>query len=128
MRRPRTSTQNRPRVPRICTGNVSSRRPLFLDLGTVKERAQVWLNGKDLGVVWCAPWRVDLGKALKRGENILEIDVVNLWPNRLIGDSELPAAERRTRSNIRLGPKQALLASGLLGPVRLMTVGSGDLR
>ncbi len=93
---------------------------LFLDLGTVKEMARVKLNGRDLGVVWCHPWRVDIGKAVKPGENHLEIDVVNLWPNRLAGDSKLPADQKRTKTNIPIDPNQPLIPSGLLGPVRVM--------
>ncbi|MDR1594222.1 MAG: DUF1726 domain-containing protein [Prevotellaceae bacterium] len=63
---------------------------LFLDLGDVKNMARVRLNGKDLGVLWCAPWRVEITNALRRKANDLEIEVVNLWPNRMIGDSYLP--------------------------------------
>ena len=92
-----------------------------LSLGTVKETARVRLNGKDLGVVWCAPWQVDITAAAKRGENLLEIEVVNLWPNRLIGDASLPKDQRRTITNVRRfeRPGATLLESGLLGPVTL---------
>jgi hypothetical protein len=93
---------------------------LYLDLGTVKDTARVKLNGKDLGVVWCHPWRVEISKAVKPGENQLEIEVVNLWPNRLIGDSGLPAPQRRTRTNMPLNAKGKFLPSGLLGPVIVM--------
>ena len=100
---------------RLLASDLSSR--LFLDLGTVKETARVWLNGQDLGVVWCHPWRVEITDAIKPGENKLEIEVVNLWPNRLVGDSKLPAELRRTRSNIEA---QSVLSSGLRGPVRVL--------
>ena len=50
--------------------------------------ARVKLNGKDLGVVWCAPWRVEVAGAIKAGDNRLEIEVVNRWANRLIGDEQ----------------------------------------
>ena len=107
----------------------------YLDLGTVKDTARVRLNGKDLAVVWRSPWRVEITAAAKPGDNTLEIEVVNLWPNRLIGDSTLPAAERRTRTGFNLDivdtsqPVAALvgwiskdpLSSGLLGPVTLQT-------
>ena len=92
---------------------------MFLDLGVVKEMTRVKLNGQDLGTVWCSPWRVDISKAVKVGENQLEIEVVNLWPNRLVGDSKLPADKRRTRTNIAVRSDQ-LISSGLLGPVRVM--------
>jgi len=63
---------------------------LWLDLGDVKNIARVRLNGVDLGVVWTAPWRVNAGAALRPRGNQLEIEVVNLWSNRLIGDAALP--------------------------------------
>ena len=75
----------------------------YLDLGTVKETARVKLNGKDLGVLWCSPWRVDISGAIKFGENALEIAVANLWPNRLVGDSNLPGEQRRTRTEMFFG-------------------------
>lgn len=63
-----------------------------IDLGVVKHLARVRLNGRDLGVVWCAPWRVLLSPdQLKRGENKIEIEVTNVWANRLIGDEQQPA-------------------------------------
>ncbi|HWL17548.1 MAG TPA: glycosyl hydrolase [Opitutus sp.] len=92
----------------------------LLDLGRVHNLAEVRLNGVKLGVVWTAPWQIDLGTALRAGENQLEIDVVNLWPNRLIGDKYLPAAQKLTRTNIPLKDDARLLPSGLLGPVSLL--------
>ncbi|MBX2924490.1 MAG: glycosyl hydrolase [Chitinophagaceae bacterium] len=65
-------------------------RRLFLDLGEVNNMAQVKLNGKDLGVIWTAPWQVDITGIVKEKDNQLEIAVVNLWSNRLIGDEQLP--------------------------------------
>lgn len=72
---------------------VISRRPsaIYLDLGTVHALAEVWLNGKNLGVVWTAPWRVDITSAMKTQRNELEIKVTNVWANRLIGDEQQPA-------------------------------------
>ena len=97
-----------------------NKKEVFLDLGTVKESARVRLNGKDLGVVWCNPWQVDISGILKAGENNLEIEVVNLWPNRLIGDSRLPEEKRKTRTNvISYKPDSPLLSSGLIGPVTI---------
>ena len=93
---------------------------MYLSLGTVKETARVKLNGKDLGVVWCAPWRVEITGAVKPGGNALEIEVVNLWPNRLIGDAGLPPQERRTRTNIPFEKETPLNSSGLIGPVRVV--------
>lgn len=96
---------------------------LFLDLGDVRELAEVKMNGKSLGIVWSPPFRVEITNALKPGANQLEIQVVNFWPNRIIGDQALPAAERRTRTNVRkLTADTPLMASGLLGPVRIETL------
>ena len=100
--------------------SVPIKNEVFLDLGIVKETARVRLNGKDLGVVWCSPWQADISGILKNGLNSLEIDVVNLWPNRLIGDSRLPMDKRKTISNvISYKPDSHLLSSGLLGPVTI---------
>jgi len=96
---------------------------LFLDLGTVKNIASVRLNGRDLGVAWCAPWRVNVTTAIKPKDNVLEIAVINLWPNRLIGDAALPPEKHFTKSNVTgFKPDMPLLPSGLLGPVILQTM------
>jgi len=63
---------------------------LFLDLGTVRDLAEVRLNGKNLGVVWTAPWRVEITGAVQPAQNKLEIEVTNVWANRLIGDERQP--------------------------------------
>ena len=96
--------------------------PLFLSLGVVHNLAHVRLNGKDLGTVWCAPWQVDISKAIRAGSNDVEIDIINLWPNRLIGDGKLPPEKRLTQTNIDTFYKgdHKLLPSGLLGPVRIL--------
>jgi alpha-L-rhamnosidase len=103
--------------------------PLFLSLGVVHELARVRLNGKDLAVVWCAPWRVDISSAVKSGKNDLEIEVVNLWPNRLIGDLAKPEEQRLTWTIVdhRHKANSNLFPSGLLGPVRLMTNATGNV-
>jgi hypothetical protein len=101
---------------------AGSRKKLFLHLGTVKHIAEVWLNGQSLGIVWTAPWRVDISVAVKPGNNLLEIEVVNLWPNRLIGDAALPPEERRTHTNITFKSDMPLVSSGLLGPVVIQEI------
>jgi hypothetical protein len=102
----------------------NSSQPIYLDLGCVKNLATVRLNGKRLGVVWTAPWQVEIKRAtLRPTKNKLEVDVVNLWPNRLIGDAALPPADRFTATNVASFKKDSpLLPSGLLGPVRILTV------
>jgi len=94
---------------------------LFLDLGDVHEIAEVKVNGKLCGTVWSPPWRVDVTDALKSGENKLQIEVVNFWPNRIIGDASLPKEQRLTQTNIRkLTAQTPLEPAGLLGPVQLL--------
>jgi len=123
----------------------SNRARVWLDLGTVKNIACVRLNGRELGVIWCDPWRVDVISALKPKGNVLEIQVANLWPNRLIGDEQEPAdaeygrdgnlvrwPEWLTKREPRPSPSRLtfatwkhftkdspLLPSGLLGPVSI---------
>lgn len=95
---------------------------VWLDLGDVHQLAEVRLNRKNLGVVWTMPFRVDVTGVLKSSGNQLEIEVVNFWPNRIIGDDFLPPEDRFTRTNIRkLTKATPLETSGLLGPVRILT-------
>jgi hypothetical protein len=109
-------------------GTPTAGRKYFLDLGDVKNLARVRLNGRDLGVVWCAPWRVEVTGALVGGTNRLEIEVANLWPNRLIGDQSLPAEKRLTWTTLNPYQKDSpLLPSGLLGPVRILTEQDANL-
>jgi len=77
-------------------------------------------NCRNLGVIWCQPWHVNVSGVSKDGENIPEVEVVNLWPDSLIEDDSLPEEERRTRTNVISYRKDdPLMPSGLLGPVRL---------
>jgi hypothetical protein len=71
-------------------------RGVYLDLGSLRCLAEVRLNGKDLGVFWCPPWRAEVTGLLKPTDNMLEIDIVNVWANRIIGDAALPPEKRRT--------------------------------
>lgn len=93
-----------------------------LDLGRVRELAEVRVNGKSCGIVWAPPFRVDITDAVQPVGNFLEIEVVNFWPNRIIGDAALPPGQRMTRTNIlELKADTPLIESGLFGPVRLET-------
>jgi hypothetical protein len=119
-------------------------RRLYLDLGDVQVMAEVKINGKDLGILWKPPYRADVTEAVHAGANDLEIKIVNLWVNRMIGDEQLaddsdrnpdgtlrkwPAwldgdkpspTGRYTFTSWRLWHKDSpLLPSGLLGPVML---------
>ena len=117
---------------------------LWLDLGRVKNIAEVSLNGKPLGILWKPPFRVDITKLARPGKNKLEVKITNLWPNRLIGDEQLPDDREWVGKRLRAWPQwvldgkpsptgrftfttwhhwtkdDALLESGLIGPVRLV--------
>jgi hypothetical protein len=106
-------------LPQSATGNRPS--AILLDLGNVRELAEVKVNGKSCGITWAPPFRVNISEAVQPGVNKLEIEVVNFWPNRLIGDASLPQEQRLTRTNIRKLTKDTkLMEAGLLGPVRIL--------
>ena len=133
----------------ISAAMLGKGRSLWLDLGAVKNIAEVFVNGKPLGILWKPPFRADISDAAKPGKNKLEIKVTNLWPNRLIGDEQLPPDSewkgwggvsmlkwpqwlldgkpsptgRYTFTSWHYWKKDdKLLPSGLLGPVTLQTV------
>ncbi|MCX7827197.1 MAG: glycosyl hydrolase, partial [Verrucomicrobiae bacterium] len=143
----------------LCRFQIANRKPqIFLDLGEVREVAEVKVNGTNLGILWKTPSRVDITEAVRTGENALEIEVVNLWVNRMIGDERmypddiewipqamgewkgfgmkrLPDwfadwdAGRGKRPTGRIvfsttkffSAKDALVPSGLIGPVKLLS-------
>jgi hypothetical protein len=92
-----------------------------LDLGAVKEIAEVLVNGKPVGgVLWKPPYRADITSALTRGVNRVEVRVTNLWPNRMIGDVQPGVTQTYTFTDFRPFTKDSpLMESGLLGPVRV---------
>ena len=93
----------------------------YLDLGAVKNLAEVSVNGKNFGILWKPPFRIDITDHVYPGANQLEIKVTNLWPNRLIGDQSLPQEKRITWTAYESYKKDSpLLQSGLIGPVRLV--------
>jgi len=94
---------------------------LWLDLGDVKNLAEVIVNGKSLGILWKHPFRVNVTNALKPGENNIEIRVTNLWVNRLIGDAQPNVANKITFTTMPFYQANSkLLPSGLLGPVKFV--------
>ena len=94
---------------------------IWLDLGEVKNLAEVLVNGKSLGIVWKTPFRVNLTKSLKQGENVLEVKVTNLWVNRLIGDQQPGNTEKITYTTQAFyQANSSLLPSGLFGPVKIV--------
>jgi len=138
------SYHKRVTVPESATG---AGQRTILDLGRVKNLAQVFVNGRDCGVLWKEPFSVDITDALRAGDNDLEIRITNLWPNRMIGDEQLPADPLRDKEWRRwkawpqwlkegkpdptgrltfttympFKKDSPLLESGLLGPVMLRT-------
>jgi hypothetical protein len=99
---------------------------LFLDLGEARHVAEVRMNGKKLGILWCAPWRVEITEAVKPTSNVLEVDVINLWANRVIGDLNQPKEKRYTKTHNAfrfnmITKDTPPLDSGLLGPVVIMS-------
>ncbi|RYY37834.1 MAG: glycoside hydrolase family 2 [Sphingobacteriaceae bacterium] len=93
---------------------------VYIDLGTVTAVAKIKVNGINVGGVWTPPYRTDISKALRRGQNTIEIKVTNNWMNRLIGDSKLPAEQRQTWTSFNpFNAESSLQPSGLLGPVNL---------
>jgi hypothetical protein len=94
-----------------------------LDLGEVHEVAAVRINKKLARILWKQPYAVRVDGLLHAGLNTIEIDVTNLWPNRLIGDAQNSDGRHYTWTNIRKYTKDSpLLPSGMLGPVRIEPV------
>jgi hypothetical protein len=119
-------------------------KKIFMDLGRVEILAQVKINGRDQGIFWTQPYRIDITDAVQAGENRLEVQVTNLWPNRLIGDEQLPPENKYVGGMLEEYPDwyingepkpvggrvtfttykhyssdSPLLESGLIGPVAL---------
>jgi hypothetical protein len=93
----------------------------------VRDVVVVRLNGRDLGTLWTPPWRVDVTDVVQRDANVLEVDVINVWNNRLVADAALPADQRRTTLLLpTVTPETPLLPAGLLGPVRILATSSAD--
>jgi hypothetical protein len=126
---------------------------LYLDLGRVEVMAEVKVNGKRFPLLWKQPYRLDVTGAARAGRNTIEVAVVNLWPNRLIGDEQLPQdCERNDDGTLKRWPQwlldgkpsptgrytfpmwrlwkknDALLDSGLIGPVKLIPAQEFEVR
>jgi hypothetical protein len=133
-------------LPVASLSGSNADRVVILDLGRVKNFARVRINGKELAVLWKEPFQVDISNAVRKGTNHLEVAITNLWPNRLIGDEQLPSDVEWNGSKLKgwpawmmsglprpdsdrltfttwkfYGRSSALLESGLLGPVSLRT-------
>jgi hypothetical protein len=95
---------------------------VWIDLGDVKNLAEVTVNGKSLGIVWHTPYRVDATAALKPGANEISIKVTNAWVNRLIGDEQPNAVKITFADEKPYKANSPLQPSGLLGPVTINSV------
>ena len=124
---------------------LNDNQEVWIDLGEIAVIAEVRLNGKDMGVLWNKPYRLEISNTLSPGTNTLEIDVTNLWVNRLIGDEQYPEDFERIEgkylnkwpdwlNDVQQRPESSrvsfatwkhwdkddeLLPSGLIGPVTL---------
>ena len=95
---------------------------VLIDLGAFTAMAKVSVNGTYAGGLWTAPFRLDITKLAKQGENQLKIKLVNTLINRLIGDSTLPVEQRKTWCPINpYKPNSPLQPSGLFGPVKILS-------
>jgi hypothetical protein len=138
---------------RLASGALKPGARLDLDLGEVEVMARVTLNGEDLGLLWVAPYVVDITDAAEVGENELVVEVTNLWPNRMIGDQHLPEdSDRNPNGTLKTWPEwlqdgepsptgrytfttwrlwdadDPLQPSGLIGPVRVVQVAASQLQ
>ncbi|MEY2943712.1 MAG: hypothetical protein RLY97_1726 [Pseudomonadota bacterium] len=100
-------------------------QPLWIDLGEVRELAEVSVNGTFAGAVWHTPFRVDLGAFTKAGKNLLAVKVANLWVNRLIGDAQKDAVKITYTAMPTYRADAPLRPSGLIGPVTLLGQAGG---
>jgi hypothetical protein len=131
----------------VVNENDKQNKRLYLDLGEVEILAEVIINGKNMGILWTRPYRVDITDAVQTGKNSLEVKVTNGWPNRLIGDEQFEDEYRYSNNDsgpIKVMPEwfvqgqpkpksnriafstykhydkdSPLLQSGLIGPVTL---------
>jgi hypothetical protein len=98
---------------------------VWLNLGIIHNLAEVFVNGTSCGVAWTYPYRVDITKALKKEMNVIRIDVVNTWNNRMVGDSRLKPEQRIFNTVYPFKwENKSLLPAGLLGPVIVSQVTS----
>lgn len=102
---------------------LEGEQEIWLDLGEVKNLAEISLNGQPLGIVWKTPFKINMTDALTAGQNDLEIRVVNLWVNRLIGDQQPGVTNPITYTTQAFYQADSpLLPSGLLGPVQIVSL------
>ncbi|GAH40069.1 unnamed protein product, partial [marine sediment metagenome] len=109
---------------------ISQNSKIAINLGKIRDVAEVYINGTSAGILWKKPYRLDITNLVKPGENQLKIEIVNLWVNRLTGDMHSEPGDRFCRTNHPYVTKDnwagggdetyRIQTSGLLGPVTLI--------
>jgi hypothetical protein len=117
----------------LAPGGVTTGKRWYLDLGHVRFVAEVYVNGRSVGILWKPPFRVDITDAVRPGANELAVEVANTWSNRLVGDARSSGDRDFCRTNIVRSltwqvpwKDTPLLESGLLGPVTLQFAKEGN--
>jgi hypothetical protein len=108
---------------------LEENKDYYIDLGVVKDIAEITVNNQILPLQWKPPYRIHITPYITPGINHLTVNVTNLWPNRLIGDQFLPVGQRLAFTNIGKFTKSSpLLESGLIGPVKIFILQKSTLR
>jgi hypothetical protein len=109
----------------------SVKKGMIIDLGEVRDVAEIYINGKSAGILWKKPYQADISQLIKSGENDLKIEIVNLWVNRLTGDMLSDPKDRYCKTNMSYMKSEVwpggdepfrLQTAGLLGPVTITEV------
>lgn len=101
----------------------ANQQQLWLELGSVKNLAEVIVNGKSLGIVWKQPFQVDVTDVLKPGVNTILVKVTDLWVNCLIGDLQPGVTNKITYTSMAFYQADSpVQPSGLLGPVKVIAM------
>jgi len=112
------------RIALTLASDFDRSRPTLIELGDVKESADVKVNGKCAGIAFLPPYRVQVTGLLEPGRNQLEIRVANLWSNYILSLPKSPSripASGYGLTDVLYGPSERPpLSSGLLGPVRVV--------
>jgi len=114
---------------------LANARQIFIDLGHVREVAEVYVNDRSAGITWFKPYRLNITELVKPGVNTIRVEVANTWANRLAGDAKLPEYERISHSNVVRLPNAwaipmkdipnaefGLMESGMMGPVSVIRI------
>ena len=102
---------------------MPNQQKVMISLGAVTASAKIFINGVYVGGLWTAPYELDITSFVKKGNNVLKIEVVNNWMNRLIGDTKLPLEQHKTWCSVNpYAAESPLQKSGLIGPVNILSL------